>query len=626
MAESGIVEGVLGEAADDADVQVELGKLDPLAAALAVDATKGDPDVAAGVLKYLGDLRELVRLQIKHFDEERRLAIHAAKRKRFTDRIRYGALVGVALIGLVVVWAIGAMVWNAAHASGVVVEAFSVPPDLAARGLTGQVLATELQDRLNAMQEGTASTTQEHRAALEGAGNIKVELPETGISLGELDQSLRQWLGRETHVSGEVYRVEGAQGAPGLALTVRVGDTAGQRWAGTEADIDTLLQSAAEKVYASVAPFRFNDWLQQQGRDADALALLTQVANHGSVAQMSEANVRLAQTGLPIGQRLGFARRAVQLDLQNADARYVLGNIEWMLGHAAPALTDLVAARGLPVNASRSAAGRAVLTHQIRFTIDLRLGNYQDARATAEADAVYAQDDPTEWARRNAVADVDIDLHDLSAARQYLQNVYKPDAGISATANARRELTYRLFTEVFDEATGDWASALANAVQAEALAQPDPQLDRTRYAPLKALALARLGRQAEAEALIATTPTDCYNCLWTRGMIAAAKKDWPTADRWFAEAVRQAPAIPFAYYYWGQARAARGDLAGAVAAFRSAHQAGPHWADPLKAWGDVLARQGRWDAARAQYDAALQDAPAWLELRQARDAASRRAG
>jgi len=49
MAESGI-EGVLGDEADQADVQVELGRIDPLAAALAMDATKGDPDVAAGVL------------------------------------------------------------------------------------------------------------------------------------------------------------------------------------------------------------------------------------------------------------------------------------------------------------------------------------------------------------------------------------------------------------------------------------------------------------------------------------------------------------------------------------------------------------------------------------------------
>ena len=60
-------------------------------------------------------------------------------------------------------------------------------------------------------------------------------------------------------------------------------------------------------------------------------------------------------------------------------------------------------------------------------------------------------------------------------------------------------------------------------------------------------------------------------------------------------------------------------------ALQAANQRGPHWADPLKAWGDVLAREGRWKEALGRYDQALKYAPAWAELRQARDAAARRA-
>jgi len=628
MAEGGLVEGVVGDEPEGSEPEADLGKIDPLVAAIAVGDAKADPDVAQGVLKYLDDLRELIRLQIKHFDEERRLAIHAAKRKRFADRIRYGALLGAALLGLGAVAVGGVMVWEAVHANGVVVEAFSVPPDLAARGFTGQVLATELQDQLNAMQEDTVSGVEQRRAEHDGASNIKVELPETGISLGELNQSLRQWLGSETQVSGEVYRTGDPSGSGGVALTVRVGDAAGQRWTGTEAGIDTLLQAAAEKVYGSVAPFRFTDWLSQKGRDADAMAMLTKLASQGSAAQMSEADVNLAGLGigmrLPIAERLGYAQRAVSLDPQSADARFYLGSFEGLLGHAMASLTDLIEARRLRMDSNRSAAGRDVRSNQIQFGIDVRLANYQQARQTADSDEARAQDDPDNWSRLHAIASTDIHLHDLAASRAFLRNDYTPDSNISATANARREASYRSVAETFDEETGDWAGALANTLKAEGVGKPDPQYDLTQYAPTKALALAKLGRQSEAEALIGTTPADCYECLWMRGRIAAETKDWPTADHWFAEAVRQAPMVPFAYYYWGLAREARGDLAGAITEFRMANQTGPHWADPLKALGDVLAKQGQWRAALAQYDAARKYAPAWVDLRQARDAAAGR--
>jgi len=47
------------------------------------------------------------------------------------------------------------MVWNAAHSEGLIVESFSVPPDLTARGLNGQAVASQLLDDLSAMQSAT---------------------------------------------------------------------------------------------------------------------------------------------------------------------------------------------------------------------------------------------------------------------------------------------------------------------------------------------------------------------------------------------------------------------------------------------------------------------------------------
>jgi len=107
----------------------------------------------------------------------------------------------------------------------------------------------------------------------------------------------------------------------------------------------------------------------------------------------------------------------------------------------------------------------------------------------------------------------------------------------------------------------------------------------------------------------------------TRAKIAAAAGDSTTADRWFAEAVRQAPDLPTAYTEWGQALLARGDLAGAARELSLAHDKGPRFADPLKTWGDVLVKQGHPDQALSKYDEALKYAPDWAALKQARETA-----
>jgi len=46
---------------------------------------------------------------------------------------------------------------------------------------------------------------------------IQVEIPQTGVSIGELDKYLRQWLGKRTGIGGEAVRI-GDQ----VAVTVRV--------------------------------------------------------------------------------------------------------------------------------------------------------------------------------------------------------------------------------------------------------------------------------------------------------------------------------------------------------------------------------------------------------------------
>jgi tetratricopeptide (TPR) repeat protein len=143
---------------------------------------------------------------------------------------------------------------------------------------------------------------------------------------------------------------------------------------------------------------------------------------------------------------------------------------------------------------------------------------------------------------------------------------------------------------------------------------------RTGVYPLLAEAYVRVGRNADADAVLGLLPLDIYDGWRARGRIASLRHDYTAADKAFAEAVRQAPSIPHAYLDWGDMLAAKGDLAGAIQKYTEANRLGPHWADPLKAWGDVLAQQGRGKEALAKYDEALKFAPNWRQLKEAREA------
>lgn len=122
------------------------------------------------------------------------------------------------------------------------------------------------------------------------------------------------------------------------------------------------------------------------------------------------------------------------------------------------------------------------------------------------------------------------------------------------------------------------------------------------------------GDAARAEAVAAQMPSDCYPCLTARGEAAAMRRDWPAAERWYGEAIRRGPSIPYAYSLNGEMLLARGNVDGAIAQFRTAHERGPRFADPLKYWGDALAARGDLAGAVERYRAAAERAPRWPAL------------
>jgi hypothetical protein len=116
--------------------------------------------------------------------------------------------------------------------------------------------------------------SESSRAAQSYANNwgsdIKVEIPETGISIGELRDFLREWLGHDIHMSGEIFRT-----ADGIAVTARAGGEEGATFTGKESDLDALVQKAAEHVYEVTQPYRYANYLD---RNYDPKGLAQRIA------------------------------------------------------------------------------------------------------------------------------------------------------------------------------------------------------------------------------------------------------------------------------------------------------------------------------------------------------------
>src|SRR5882724_6028214 len=121
----------------------EPGPASPSATARALDRAAPEK-----VDRFLDEQTDVLRLQARALRTHHDLVITNLRWTRFNHRM-YGLLQTILLIlGLGIVAALAGALWSAIGAEGVVIEAFSVPPDLEEQGLTGQVLATKLLDRL----------------------------------------------------------------------------------------------------------------------------------------------------------------------------------------------------------------------------------------------------------------------------------------------------------------------------------------------------------------------------------------------------------------------------------------------------------------------------------------------
>ena len=574
------------------------GGLNPVAVALALGGASREKADA-----FLDDQRALIADQRHHLHEQFKHLHLSVWEKQLGVLLR----VATAFMGLGIAAGLALMVWDAAHSNSLLIEPLSVPPDLAERGLSGQVIAAKLQDRLVFMERNTNSARPAKSYANSwGEHAIKLDIPETGISLTELDNYLRARLDHDIHVSGEVVRT-----ASGIMLTARAGDDGAKNVSGPETEMDMMIQQLAESVYRITQPFRYGMFLVTNGRGAEALPVFEMLVKTGDKEDQLWAYNRWgasvsARDGIDAGIRV--LRKAIAEDPDSIGAYDNLASFLLTKGRIEEALqTDhiqwdhLLDGQQTYVAAARIPAFKRVAQGRMNNI----LGAYHEAEQTWLEFGRIGYPGLNIFNITGPLITASVGEHDLAAAREAV--------GAFDEAGGRKfNATVLVGRMQMARQVEDWRGMLTLADAAAPEIQKPPLLVLTAsVTPLRALAYAHLGNFAAAQATIAPTPGDCYDCLRVRAQIAELQGQHARADFWFARALAEGPSLPFAETDRGQALLQRGQLDSAIAKFQAALAKSPHFADPLEGWGEALIAKNQSHLALAKFAEAEKYAPNW---------------
>jgi tetratricopeptide (TPR) repeat protein len=620
MAE-GSLGGILGEETETPEVEAPeaVASAEAFAAAVAAIASRQDPQVARDTSAFLQEHSALLKVQKNHLEDEHAIRLHHLRGqaregdiRRVGLRLRVAFQVFLALVATVFGAGFVVALHDAFASSGVVVEPFDAPPALAASGLTGKVVAAGLLDELMRLQNATRTSAAKRNLSNAWTNEIKLAVPEAGISVSEIARLLKERFGHDLHIDGELVQTE----TPGLELTVRGDGVSAKSFAGASGDLKKLTIAAAEYVYSQSEPALWASYLSNTGRYAEAITF--------SRAEFASADksdrpyllnfwaTSLVSSGGSPTEALALYRAALKI---KPDFWTGYSNVSQTLWH----LGDEEGAWRVENDLLKVAGGRPGRVPE-RFygnldTLTWNLAAWRDS-LVAEAETTGGIGSANSSVGPS-LADVDARLHDAASAQLELETTrpVEQDPTIAAISHFVRG---RLAAEAGD------SQRAASEMEAFAIANTDPDVRANfpGYSCWVALAEEAAGHPDKADTVLETGGTfvDCYRF---RADILDGRGDWGGAQKAYAKAVALAPDLPAAYYSWGVALARHEDLAGAEAKFKEANRHGPHWADPLKNWGDVLVKQGRGEDALAKYNEALEYAPHWAALKEAREAIAR---
>ena len=578
-----------------------------------MEEARADPTLRDDVAAFLRNQNALVDIQKHHLRKQFRMS-------QWEMRLGVFLRLATAVVGVSVATALSATVWDASNSKSLIIEPFAVPPDLTERGLSSEVVANQVLDKLTAMTK-TESSRAVQSYANNWGNDIKMEIPETGISVGELRRFLRNWLGHDIRISGQVYRTQ-----TGIAITARAGGE-GATFTGKESDLDSLMQQAAEHVYEVTQPYRYANYLDRNyapkgaaQRVAKSTAIYRKLIAGNEVREQAWAWNGLATIQFNFYadnlKSSWYYRKAMATDPDFTLVYYALSARNGSMGQEEEGHRNFKefvrrAEQGAPDLNPRYA--QSALT-QAKGTILSNVGDFA-AAIPIEREGAEKTDNFSVLGRNsfiNVALNGMVRSHDLAAFRAYLKSLgwTRLPLGSSGT----------LFWYAME--TGDWRPVLAD----EARLQTRPGGARlspkritvgdvnTGSVTFYAYARARTGNFAAAERLMAPLTPDNAMAVRMRAMIADLKGDYAAADLWFARSEAQTPSLPLTDLWWGQSLLRRGQPDAAIAKFTRANKKGPHFADPLEGWGEALMAKNQSHLALAKFAEAEKYAPQWGRL------------
>ncbi|HVZ27712.1 MAG TPA: hypothetical protein VG798_03570 [Rhizomicrobium sp.] len=517
-------------------------------------------------------------------------------------------------VGIAFAAGLSLMIWDAANANGLIVDEFAVPPDLAVRGRSGKVVAAQLLSDLLSLQARSNSVRAASSYANNWGNNLKVEIPETGVSIGELSRFLREWLGHETHVSGAVVRT-----GAGVEVRASAESDAFPPVSGAEADLDGLVQKMAEAIYASTQPYRYALHFYNGAQYDAALSSLNALAANGSVEDRFWAYSGLTSLYATENNWDGVekaARNALALRPGSPVPNFFWARTALFAQYEESALVAaqaVIAGGRDPDISKQNWATMRLATECVAANLQ---GDFQKStelcgRTQQSPGIVSVQLVSLTIRMLNAAA-----MHDAAAVRAALAAIPPPQ-----TQNiANRIAAFEQWSELAlgHLPANESLKVLNGVIDGNSFGASDNMtgifIHSRTMQPLTAHALALSGDLAGARAMIERTPIDCSLCLRMRGQIATMENIGAGADYWFGRAVQNAPSTPFANESWGRSYLARGKPDDAIAQFTLANRKGPHFADPLEGWGEALMAKNLSHRALAKFAEAEKYAPNWGRL------------
>ncbi|MGA9854318.1 MAG: tetratricopeptide repeat protein [Gammaproteobacteria bacterium] len=599
-----------------------------LAAALAMGETIKSTKTSEHAAKYLD---EQLKLQREHNEREAALHdLHAENLKlqsqvlrsqhrqlrsqRTHDRFHTIYQTVLSTIALAVLGVIVYAVYSAATDRSVVVNSFQVPPSFVDAGNNGTVVAGQFLDQLQILQ--AASRSSQAAKVLQDAwsNNIQLQIPQVHVSLGDIRRTLHSWLGHQIEINGEVVQQD-KQTTPGsgITLTVRGTGFAAKAFTGSPADLSKLLNTAAEYVYGQAEPYLFAVYLEEHGRDAEAIALIKAAYPEASDKDrpwlLNGWGIALSD----LNQNSASADEIEQAIRLNPHFWIAYGNLQdsqILLGQEESAYQTGLRLEKTAHRGSWFAAHMPGTFYQVTdyLRMDLPAQHQEivaDEAAHGGQGSLLGQDAPLD-------AEMLVRMHAHKQATLILQT--SPGAGSDPYVLAETAFVQGIMA--LDRQ--NYSQAVTQFQTTETLLTKNPTQQTNFYTSTicyLGLALGLSNQMDKADATI-TQGGHFLDCYRFKGDIADHRGDWTQAQKDYAAAVALAPSLPMAYESWGLALMHHQDYQDGIEKFRAANLRGPHWCDPLKYWGDALAAQGNYKEAIQKYAEAAKSTPHWgaLEL------------